>query len=333
MTGKKRRPTLDDIAARVNVTKMTVSRYLRQPESVAESTRVKIEAVIRELGYIPSRVPNMLSKAKSRAIGVVLPSLSNQVFAALVQGIESVTQAAGYEVLLVHYGYNPAEEERKIATLLSYHVDGLILTETSHTAQCLKMIKSAGVPVVETMDLPQQPIDFVVGLDHQQAAFTLVNQMIASGKKHIVYLGARLDKRTQLRMDGYQQAMMAAGLTPHAIMTDAHSGFANGAELFDQAMDAIPQLDGIFCTNDDIAAGAFIRCQSRGLAIPQQIAIAGYNALDIGKALRPQLTSVQTPRFAIGQTAARLLIDKLNGVPVSHQPVDLGFSIFNGGSI
>ncbi|WP_029828190.1 LacI family DNA-binding transcriptional regulator, partial [Vibrio parahaemolyticus] len=160
---KKTRTTLQDVADQVGVTKMTVSRYMRNPESVAEKTRVKIAAAIEEMGYIENRAPAMLSKSSSKAIGILLPSLSNQIFASFVQGIETVTKANGYETLLAHFSYDELEEERKIASLLSYQVDGLILTESHHTPRTLQMIKNAGVPVVETMELPPQPIDMAVG--------------------------------------------------------------------------------------------------------------------------------------------------------------------------
>lgn len=138
---KKTRTTLQDVADQVGVTKMTVSRYMRNPESVAEKTRVKIAAAIEEMGYIENRAPAMLSKSSSKAIGILLPSLSNQIFASFVQGIETVTKANGYETLLAHFSYDELEEERKIASLLSYQVDGLILTESHHTPRTLQMIK------------------------------------------------------------------------------------------------------------------------------------------------------------------------------------------------
>lgn len=188
---KKTRTTLQDVADQVGVTKMTVSRYMRNPESVAEKTRVKIAAAIEEMGYIENRAPAMLSKSSSKAIGILLPSLSNQIFASFVQGIETVTKANGYETLLAHFSYDELEEERKIASLLSYQVDGLILTESHHTPRTLQMIKNAGVPVVETMELPPQPIDMAVGLDHEDASYNAVKRMLDAGKRTIVYFGAR----------------------------------------------------------------------------------------------------------------------------------------------
>ena len=102
---KKKRPVLQDVADLVGVTKMTVSRYLRNPEQVSEALRGKIAVALDELGYIPNRAPDILSNATSRAIGVLLPSLTNQVFSEVLRGIESVTDAFGYQTMLGHYGY------------------------------------------------------------------------------------------------------------------------------------------------------------------------------------------------------------------------------------
>lgn len=332
-SSKKARTTLQDVADQVGVTKMTVSRYLRNPQSVAEKTREKIAAVIEELGYIENRAPAMLSKSSSRAIGILLPSLSNQIFASFVQGIETVTKTHGYETLLAHFSYDELEEERKIASLLSYQVDGLILTESHHTERTLQMIKNAGIPVVETMELPSQPIDMAVGLDHIEASYQVVKRMIASGKRHIAYFGARLDTRTKLRMQGYDRAMLDAGLTPQHVLTGDHSSFSLADELLQRALAIMPTLDGVFCTNDDIAIGTLLVAQQRGIAVPAQLAVVGYNALDIGQTISPKLTSVDTPRFQIGEKSAELLLARLRGEQPEQSVVDMGYKITAGESI
>ncbi|WP_179885743.1 LacI family DNA-binding transcriptional regulator [Vibrio sp. ES.051] len=330
---KKTRTTLQDVAAQVGVTKMTVSRYMRNPDSVAEKTRTKIAAAIEEMGYIENRAPAMLSKSSSKAIGILLPSLSNQIFASFVQGIEMVTKVNGYETLLAHFSYDELEEERKIAALLSYQVDGLILTESHHTARTLQMIKSAGIPVVETMELPPQPIDMAVGLDHEDASYTAVKRMLLSGKRRIVYFGARLDTRTKLRKQGYDRAMLEAGLEPKHVLTGDHSSFSLAHDLLGRALALYPALDGVFCTNDDIAIGTMLSAQQRRIQVPQQLAVIGYNALDIGQTISPKLTSVDTPRFQIGQKSAELLIARLKGEPLEDKVVDMGYRITAGESV
>ncbi|ROI18490.1 LacI family DNA-binding transcriptional regulator [Escherichia coli] len=122
---KKKRPVLQDVADRVGVTKMTVSRFLRNPEQVSVALRGKIAAALDELGYIPNRAPDILSNATSRAIGVLLPSLTNQVFAEVLRGIESVTDAHGYQTMLAHYGYKPEMEQERLESMLSWNNDDL----------------------------------------------------------------------------------------------------------------------------------------------------------------------------------------------------------------
>jgi LacI family gluconate utilization system Gnt-I transcriptional repressor len=333
MSDKQRRPSMQDVADRVGTSKMTISRYLRAPELVAPATAARIAEVMAQLGYIPSRVPEMLANDRSRAIGVLLPSMSNQVFAAVAQGIEEVTLPAGYHVLYGHYGYDAEREAEQIEQLLSFHIDGLILGESIHTERALKILAVAAIPVVEIMDLPATPIDQAVGLDHTAAAAAMVNAILARGKRQIVYLAARLDHRTRMREIGYRQAMSAAGFSSHVIHTNAPSTFSLGGELFKQALAQVPRLDGVFCTNDDIAAGALLTAQALGLAVPHEISIAGFNHLDIGLALQPQLASVITPRYEIGRCAALRLMARISGETFISPIQDLGFELFFGGSL
>ena len=330
---QRSRPTLQDIADKIGITKMTVSRYLRDPNSVAANTRDKIAKEIEATGYIQNRAPAMLSKSSSKAIGILLPSLSNQVFARFTQGIEEITKAHGYETLIAHFGYSEIEEETKVASLLSYQVDGLILTETSHTKRTLQMIRTAGIPVVEAMELPQTPIDMAVGLDHQAAAYKVVTQMLNSGKKQIAYFGARLDSRTKLRMQGYTQAVEAQGHKPIYVLTEEHSSFSIGASLLEQALKLHQDLDGAFCTNDDIAVGIMMAAQQKGIEVPKQLSLVGNNALDIGTVMRPALTSIDSPRYEIGKKSAELIISALAGGRSQQKVFDLGYSISSGSSL
>ena len=320
---KNKRPTLQHVADQVGVTKMTVSRYLRNPNQVSPALQAKIAAAVEQLGYIPNRAPDILSNSKSHAIGVLLPSLTNQVFAEVLQGIESVTEAAGYQTMLAHYGYSQEAEEARIATLLSYNVDGLILAESQHTDRVLKMIKTAGVPVVEIMDSVSEPIEQAVGFDNAAASRQMTEHMIARGRRHIVYFAARMDVRTQQRMQGYTQAMEARGLEPRCLQTTQSSSFTLGAEFLDQALSQYPETDGIFCTNDDLAIGALFECQKRGIAVPAQMAIAGFHGHDIARAMHPRLATVITPRFDMGKQAAQALVARLNGQAPKTQKTTL----------
>ena len=265
---KNKRPTLQDIADYLGITKMTISRYLRNPDSVASGTQARIAEAIERFGYIPNRAPDILSNAKSRAIGVLVPSLTNQVFANVIRGIEQITDKAGYQTMLAHYGYSEKKEERRIESLLSYNVDGIILSESQHSEKTKKMLKVANIPVIEIMDTTEVGIQQVVGFDNIAAAQAMVETMINRGHRNVVYFAARQDKRTRLRQQGYENAMAKHQLTPHVIATKEHSSFTLGGELLHQALEIFPQIDGIFCTNDDIAIGAIFECQRLGIQVP-----------------------------------------------------------------
>lgn len=286
-----------------------------------------------ELGYIPNRAPDILSNATSRAIGVLLPSLTNQVFAEVLRGIESVTDAHNYQTMLAHYGYLPEREEERLTSLLSFNIDGLILSERNHTPRTLKMIEVAGIPVVELMDCVTPCLDLAVGFDNFEAARQMTQQIIAHGHRHVVYLGARLDERTLIKQQGYEQAMLDAGLQPHCIMTDRASSYSSGGELLRLAQKEYPQVDSIFCTNDDLAVGAMLECQRQGLSIPQDMAIAGFHGHDIGQVMVPKLASVLTLRERMGQVAAQSLLAKLRGEAVNPRMIDTGFTLLLGGSL
>ncbi|PVX33055.1 LacI family transcriptional regulator [Pasteurella langaaensis DSM 22999] len=330
MSTKSKRPTLQDIANHLGITKMTISRYLRDPSTVAPETQTRIAKAIEQFGYIPNKAPNMLSNAKSRAFGVLLPSLTNSVFADVLKGIEIVADKANYQTMLAHYGYNLEKEEHRIKSLLSYNIDGLILSENHHTKQTLKMLEIANIPVIEIMDTSELGIQQVVGFDNVAAAQAMVETMILRGYKNVVYFSARQDKRSLLKMQGYTNAMNKYHLDAHVISTPEPSSFTLGAELLQRALKEHPKTNGIFCTNDDLAIGAIFECQRMGISVPKQMAIAGFHGHDVGQSLSPQLASVITPRLEIGKIAAQELLNRIHQIPQQRRIIDLGYDIHLG---
>ena len=142
-----------------------------------------------------------------------------------------------------------------------------------------------------------------------------------------------MDKRTQLKMQGYEQAMRKHGCEPYSLITEEPSSFTLGAEQLRQILRERPETDGIFCTNDDLAIGALFECQRLGIKVPKQIAIAGFHGHDVGQSLTPQLASVITPRLEIGKTAAQELLNRLNNIPQQSSIINLGYHIHLGESI
>lgn len=330
---KKKRPVLQDVADRVGITKMTVSRYLRHPDQVSVALQSRIAEALDALGYIPNRAPDILSNATSRAIGVLLPSLTNQVFADVLRGIETVTDAAGYQTMLGHFGYSAEKEELQIRSLLGWNIDGLILTERTHTAASLRMIETAGIPVLEMMDCVSPCLDLAVGFDNVEAARQMTHAILQKGHRNTVYLGARLDERTLLKQQGYEMAMREANLEPRSVMMEEASSFSMGGMLMQEARARYPETDSLFCTNDDLAVGAMFECQRLGLRVPEEMAIAGFHGHDITQVVSPQLATVLTPREQMGYESAKLLLARIRGEQTGSLKVDVGFTLSAGGSI
>ena len=142
-----------------------------------------------------------------------------------------------------------------------------------------------------------------------------------------------MDKRTKLKMQGYEQAMKRHGLEPHSLITEVPSSFSLGSEQLRQTLEKYPETNGIFCTNDDLAIGAIFECQRLGIRIPQEMAIAGFHGHDVGQSMTPQLATVVTPRLEIGQRAAQELLDRLSDLPQTSSLINLGYQIHLGESI
>jgi LacI family gluconate utilization system Gnt-I transcriptional repressor len=332
-SGKNRgtgRATLEEVAGLAGVSTMTASRALSQPQLVSDTTRAKVEQAVIELGYVPNRAARALASAQSRVIVALVPSLSNVVFTAVLDGIQDAIAGGPYQLLIGNTHYSDAEEEKLLRTYLQSNPDGILLSNLSHSAEVARMLESARLPVVSMMDLADDDVDrLTVGFSQLDAGSAMTRHLLARGYRRIAFIGAQLDERTLRRADGYRQAMQAAGLadTQLEIMVPEPSTIALGAELMRRALETVPGCDAVFCCNDDLAHGAIYYCQRQNIRVPQDVAIAGFNDLPASAWMVPSLTTIDTPRYRIGYEAATLLLDTLSGRLPGPARIDLGFTL------
>lgn len=329
---KNNRMTLQDIARLAGLNKMTVSRYLRDPGQVSARSRELIAKVMEENNYIPNRAPEILLSARSKTIGVLIPSFRNQIFADVLAGIESVTSAHQYQTLIANYEYDPQREEREVLNLLSYNIDGLILTGKQHSDRMVQYVRASGIPVAELMDYGGQQLDIQVGFDNEKAAWDMTNAFLESGKRAIAFFGSMDDPRDLSRFHGTELALAAHGLKAYHMAPRTISSVTLGRQMFLQMQQSRPDIDAIFCTNDDLAVGVLLECQAQGKAVPQAIAIAGFHGLEIGRARLQKIASVITPRYDIGKTASEILIARLTGKDAPDR-VNLAYQIYYGDTL
>jgi len=311
-TGK---PTVMDVAQVAGVSAITVSRALRTPTRVTDATRAKIDAAVRELGYTPDLAAKALASDRSDMIGVLVPSVTNTVFLDTLRGLYEVAETTDYRIQIASTRYGHGEEERLVRSFLAQRPAGLILTGVDQTAATARMLRPAPCPVVQITETGPAPFDMMVGFSHTAAARTAAQHLIAQGYRRIGFLGARRDDRSTRRLSGFREGLMAADLFNPArvLFADQPSTVPLGARQLGDLLSRDPDADAILCNNDDLALGALFECQRRGIAVPQDFGICGFNDVDTMATAHPTLTSVRTPRLEIGRQAMTMLLARLAG--------------------
>ena len=332
----KTRATLADVAGRAGVSPVTVSRAIRHPEMVSEQLRVRIDDAVRSLNYIPNHLASALASTRTQIVGVIVPSLTNGVFDDYLSAIQDVLNPAGVQVLVLNVRYSEIEEEKAIQALLGYHPEAMIVAGVDQTERSRAMLRNSGVPVVQTMDVTDTPIDLNVGLDHGEAGDAAVRYLYGLGHRKIAHLTARGDPRARRRHAGYRRAMQELGIHDERLVeaTPDVSTVDKGSSLFATVLERVADVSAVFTCNDDLALGTLFECQRRGLRVPDDIAIVGFNDLDFCTATVPPLTSVSTERQKMGTWAAQSILEIIRGSgrrPKLTQ-LDVGFSIKARGS-
>ncbi|TFW09543.1 LacI family DNA-binding transcriptional regulator [Oxalobacteraceae bacterium OM1] len=325
----RRRTTLADVARHVGVSSMTASRAITKPELVTPALREQIAKAMEELGYVPNRAARALASSRSKVISVLIPSFSNAVFTDVLAGLQDAVDKDGYQVLIGNTRYSDEEEEKLVGIHLQSNPDGVILTGLAQSKRVRQMLAASAIPTVSMMDLPSEPGQYGVGLSQFDAGYTLTRYLIDKGYRRIGFIGAQLDERTLKRAEGYRAALQEAGMySPAREILDPHpSTVALGAELLGRLLAVAPDCDAAFCCNDDLAYGAIYQCQRRGIAVPAQMGICGFNDLPQSAWMVPSLTTISTPRYRVGFEAASLLKQLINGVQPARSVIDLGFTL------
>lgn len=316
---KKTRTTISDVAKHAGVHKTTVSRALKDSSSISKVLSLKIKKAAKELNYIPNRAAQSLSAHNNKTIALLLPSFGNNVFNEVVFGAKSVADAMNYSLMIGDSTYSELGEERVVESYIQQAVSGFILTSTRHTAETIKMLKASNAPVAEIMDISESTFDLNYGVDHKQAATELTQYLIAKGRRKIAFCSLLLDWRAVLRKQGWEKALQDAKLSSDlCIQSRAQASFQAGAELLIAALHKWPDLDAIFFVSDELAAGAVMECNRRGIKPGYDIDICGFNDLSFSKTIYPSLTTVYTPRKEMAELATRSLISLIEGKDVSE---------------
>lgn len=319
-------PTLEDVARHAGLSSMTVSRALNTPQLVRPKTVEKVMQAVNAVGYIPNALAGGLASRRSKLIAVVVPQINNNMFVDMIQSLSDTLALRGYHILLCVTGYSDQTEAELVAALLSRRPDGMVLTGIHHTPALKKVIYNAAIPVVELWDLTPTPLDMLVGFSHEKVGEATADYLIQAGYRRPGLLWTA-DRRADQRKQGLSTVFAHQGIN-HLPQVDVPLpaslalGRSGLAELFSGG-----EFDVIVCSSDTLAQGAIMEAESRGLRVPQDLAVMGFGDLDFAASNRPAITTISVDRRAIGQRAATLLADKIERLPCDETIVDMGFHL------
>ena len=326
------RVTLSDVAEAAGVSPMTVSRALRGERRVAPALVEKVREVAASLGYVPDLAARALASQKSTQVLVLVPMLSNTLFVDVLEAVHKVLFAQGYHMLIGVTHYDPVEEEQLLRAYLPMRPAGLLLTGFDQSAASKKLLMANPVPQVHLMELPAQELvadRYSVGFSQTDAGADMTRHLLERGYRRIAFCGAQLDARVMQRLQGYRQTLQKTGLYDPSLelLSPERSSLSLGAQQFETLVSMHPEVDAIFFCNDDIAQGAMLAATRLGVKVPEQVAIAGFNDLPGSEQMVPPLTTIRTPRTAVGEQAATMLLQLLQGQTVVQPQLDVGFSL------
>nr|WP_297398035.1 LacI family DNA-binding transcriptional regulator [uncultured Marinobacter sp.] len=327
------KPTLKQVAEAAGVSPITASRALNTPDRVNDDTRSRVLDAVERLGYVPNLIAGSLASANSRFIAVIVPSLANAVFIEVIKGLQDTFEANGYQILLGNTDYDLQREYQLVRTFLGWSCSALVIAGLRHDSACLSLLENWNKPVMEVMELGNG-LDLNVGLDHYEAGRCMARHLLGRHYRSIVYVGACMERdyRAGMRFEGHKQVLIETGLDAPLIELDQMGSLEAGAAGLEAVLDQYPRTDAIHFANDDLATGALLHAQRLGLGVPQDIAIAGFNGLPLGQHVTPRLTTIQSPREAMGRLAAEQILQRLGQDPVPQHQHNVGFKLIVGDS-
>ena len=325
MTSAPRHPlTLRDVSQASGVSEMTVSRVLRNRGDVSQNTREKVLLVAKQLGYVPNKIAGALASQRVNLVAVIIPSLSNMVFPEVMTGISEVLETTDLQPVVGVTDYLPEKEERVLYEMLSWRPSGVIIAGLEHSETSAMMLKASGIPVVEIMDIDGSPVDAMVGISHRRAGREMAVSILKAGYRKIGFLGTKmpLDHRARKRFEGFTEALAKSGVE----VTDQEfysggSALVKGREMTQELLRRNPNLDFLYFSNDLIGAGGLLYLIEKGISIPNQIGLAGFNGVELLKGLPRQLATMDACRSEIGRKAAEMIVQQVNDPKTSFEKV------------
>jgi LacI family transcriptional regulator len=313
-------PKLRDVARAAGVSLATASRALSEPALVREDTREHVKSVASMLGYVPHGAARALATRRSRTVGAVFPPVDNPIFAAATQALAHELAAAGYTLLLATHEYDPEAEVAATRALLERGVDGLVLIGLDHSPALYQLLAQAGLPYELTWSLDPAGYHHCVGVAHRLASVRVTQHLLDLGHREFAVIAGVTahNDRARERLAGTREALAARGIELRADrVIEAQFSIPQGRRAFIELLERSPGFTALVCGNDTLALGALTECVHRGIRVPGELSVAGFDDIDLSREITPSLTTVHVPAADIGRLAASRMLARLAGRKVA----------------
>ncbi|HBQ64011.1 MAG TPA: LacI family transcriptional regulator [Clostridiales bacterium] len=320
--------TIQDVAEKAGVSVATVSRVLNGSSRVAEETRSRVQQVIDRLGYSPNLLGSQLRKMRTQTVLVVLPSISNPFYSRVVKGIGDVAKAHAYHMLLCNTDSSPELESYYIGLLRKKMADGMILMESGLSGEEMEKL-SALYPMVQCSEYREGIFVPRISIDNRKAARDAVDHLAERGHRRIGLLTVNNTLiSTVERNRGYADSLQQHGRPwdAEAVFTGDYT-YSSGVMAAQRIARMGKPVDGVFALSDMMAIGLMKGLKQEGFRIPEDISVVGFDDISFASICEPALTTVNQPRYSLGERAMQLLLRRIRGEGTGDESITLAHSL------
>lgn len=317
--------TIYDVAREANVSMATVSRVVNGNPNVKPATRKKVLSTIEKLGYRPNAVARGLASKKTTTVGAIIPDISSIFFAELARGIEDIANMYNYNIILSNSDQNKDKEIHLINAMLEKQVDGIVFMGGKITEEHVAQFKSAPVPVALAATIDESNTIPSVNIDYELAAYEATRLLIEHGNKHPAFITALEESESNnQKYNGFMRALKEndTELNESFIIKGDYT-YDSGVEAVEQLMNLDERPTAIFVASDEMAVGVINGAQDRGLKVPEDLEVFGFDNTRLATMVRPKLSTIVQPMYDIGAVAMRLLTKFMNKEEVAELNVIL----------
>jgi LacI family transcriptional regulator, repressor for deo operon, udp, cdd, tsx, nupC, and nupG len=315
------------VAKRAGVSTATVSRVFSRPSVVSPDTRKKVLRAVEVLGYTPNSAAANLRTLRTRKLLVTVPDISNPFFSLILQGIEDAAHRAGYSVLLGDTQHDEKREEGYAGMLRRKEADGLIFLGhrlPKEAASLIRALAPARAPVVNGCEFSRRLGIPSVHIDNEKAAAEAMGLLYELGHRRIgVVTGPLVSPLSRDRLRGATSRARAEGAEATLAVTQGDFSIESGLSAGRSLLEGSRRPTAVFCFNDEMAIGILNAARERGLVVPRDLSVIGFDDIRFAQYSEPPLTTVAQPMREIGERTVRLLLDILQGTPIAEESVTL----------